>query len=63
MQVVVKLIIFLATDYSSTTTFDNNVAQLHDCLTLVEQKIKGLIVVVGDTDDMDSALQKQMVSY
>ena len=42
--------------------FDKNVAELHDWLKLMEQKVKAHVVVVGDPDDMDSARQKQTVS-
>ena len=49
-------------DYSSTTNFDSKVAQLHDWLRLVEQQMKGMSFSVGDHDDMETAIKKQIVS-
>ena len=46
-----------------SSDFDKNVAQLHDWLKLVEQKIKSLNISIGDEDDMTSTQQKQAVSY
>ena len=47
---------------ASNNMFDKNVAELHDWLKLMEQKVKAHVVVVGDPDDMGTARQKQTVS-
>jgi len=52
----------VSTSTSGEFGFDKNVALLHDWLKLVEQKVKGLNVSVGDDDDMSSCQQKQAVS-
>ena len=52
----------LEQDFAShTTTFDNNAAQIHDWLTLMEKKVNAA-VVIGDSDDMETALQRHTVS-
>nr|XP_012563309.1 unnamed protein product [Hydra vulgaris] len=38
--------------------FDKNVAELHDVLKLIEQKLKGFTLNVGDPDDIELAVQK-----
>ena len=50
-------------DYTSTTNFDRKVAQMHDWLKLIEQKMKGINFTVGDNEDMESAIKKQIVSH
>lgn len=46
---------------SSASDKDKKIAQLHDWLKLVDQKIKGLDISLGDEDEMTSAAQKQSV--
>ena len=46
---------------SLSSTFDVKLAQMDDWLKLADQKLKIFHVIVGDTDDMDSVLQKQRV--
>ncbi|XP_065653209.1 utrophin-like isoform X2 [Hydra vulgaris] len=41
-----------------TNKFDKNVAELHDVLKLIEQKLKGFTLNVGDPDDIELAVQK-----
>lgn len=50
-------------DYTSATNFDRKVAEMHDWLKLIEQKMKGMNFMVGDDDDMESAIKKQIVSH
>ena len=50
-------------DYTSATNFDRKVAEMHDWLKLIEQKMKGMNFTVGDNDDMESAIKKQIVSH